>query len=513
MSTTEQQRRTRVLLFFSILLTTQHRACADPSSNASPTKQLAFLNCNNGRNIIHNRRLLFGSPPPASASSADNNNSNSIKNNSVIKRPGFGRIRQIFTQHEGSATSTKTEGTPSEGRKKDKVPTPEGLGTVTFFDYERDECGDYCMLVDSKDPSLKYAPNFFTTSLSEGLGWNLLDQQQTATQVIDKTINILPVIAPFIAFWTYDDVAMIFNVVIEGLANKKWVAVDGGAYQAKIIAPAINGVVVPAISILFATLISNTVATLRQRQLDIRTSLNLEASELRCLQAMVDSFHLGPEQDKCRSYLVQYTSRLIAESQPNVELNSLEFTGSVDSEMNGFLSQLNAMSMANANPAPRQPSSSSSSSKGSKRKDKEPQQQQQYEQQQKIPVSILSETYGAVHRLNGERSTRISALQSTFPVLHYSILSVLAVSICTAFLMETNQELLIFLNAIQLKLLWTMLISTFTALAVVCYDLSDPFRGSYQITRSVDQLYTIRSAICAADKSSKEARHDSDDEE
>jgi hypothetical protein len=61
------------------------------------------------------------------------------------------------------------------------------------------------------------------------------------------------------------------------------------------------------------------------------------------------------------------------------------------------------------------------------------------------------------------------------------MMSALAVSICMAFLMETNQELLIFLNSIQLRLLWTMLIGTFSALGVVCYDLCDPFGGSNKV--------------------------------
>jgi len=193
---------------------------------------------------------------------------------------------------------------------------------------------------------------------------------------------------------------------------------------------------------------------------------------MRVLQLMVDSFPPGVERDKCRSYLMQYTARLITESQPGVDLNDLEFTGSMDSEMNGFLGQLNDMlsSDCEENVVPR------------------------------LPTPLLSETYSAVHRLNSERSTRISALQSTFPTLHYVILSLLALSICIAFLMETNQSILIFLNAIQLKILWTMLVSTSSALGVVCYDLLDPFQGSYQISRTVDQLYTIQSVNLASDK-------------
>jgi Protein of unknown function (DUF4239) len=48
------------------------------------------------------------------------------------------------------------------------------------------------------------------------------------------------------------------------------------------------------------------------------------------------------------------------------------------------------------------------------------------------------------------------------------------------------------LNAIQLRLLWTTLVGTFCALGVVLYDLGHPFRGSYQVSKAVNQLYGIR---------------------
>lgn len=111
------------------------------------------------------------------------------------------------------------------------------------------------------------------------------------------------------------------------------------------------------------------------------------------------------------------------------------------------------------------------------------------------PATVLSESYGAVVRLNFIRSSRITALQSTFPVLHYGILGLLASSILLAFLLafllETNQELLIFLNAIQLRILWTMLIGSISALGIFCWDLSFPFNAA------VDQLKTIRDMIKA----------------
>jgi len=63
------------------------------------------------------------------------------------------------------------------------------------------------------------------------------------------------------------------------------------------------------------------------------------------------------------------------------------------------------------------------------------------------------------------------------------------------FLMEANQELLVFLNAVELRILWSLLVGTFVACFTVFYDLRSPFGGSYQISASVDQLYNIRSAL------------------
>jgi hypothetical protein len=62
-------------------------------------------------------------------------------------------------------------------------------------------------------------------------------------------------------------------------------------------------------------------------------------------------------------------------------------------------------------------------------------------------------------------------------------------------LLETDQEALVFLNAVQLKILWSMLVGAFTALAVVITDLSDPFKGSYTISSTVLQLFRIRNAL------------------
>jgi len=267
---------------------------------------------------------------------------------------------------------------------------------------------------------------------------------------IDLGLKAIPLLAPIVAFLTYGSVAKLYTAVLDYIYSyRAFTSVDGGAYEIQIITPAVNGIVLPTMTILFATLTSNTVADLRQRQLDIRTCLNTEAGELRVLSSLVDVYENKEMAGICRMYLKQYTSRLIAESQPGMDVNQFESRGSMDSEMNGFVYQLNlALSREN---------------------------------ESRVSPDLITESYGAVVRLNSERATRISALQSTYPVLHYAILGLLAASIGILFLLETNQAIILFLNAIQIRVLWTMLIGTFASLAVVLYDLANPFRGSYQV--------------------------------
>ena len=235
---------------------------------------------------------------------------------------------------------------------------------------------------------------------------------------------------------------------------------------------------------MFATLTGNTVSTLRQQQIDIHTFLNTESGGLRLLSMLVDAFPGSEQKPRCREYSKQYTCRLIAESGDSKMLKVM--FGSTYSEMNAFMATLNKLAIyeggrgrgggcgrAHRKWSPCPP-----------------------------PDTILSKSYGAVVDLNSIQSSQITVIQSTFPVLHYhGILGLLASSICFAFLLETNQELLIFLNAIQLRILWTMLIGSISALGVVCWDLSLPFTGSYIISNAVDQLKTIRDMIKATSSS------------
>jgi len=372
--------------------------------------------------------------------------------------------QQLYVSFDDRNQSTSSSSSESQSPKIEIISTP-----ILLENDDESQCPDDSCL-------LSMLPEFGEDQIKQ-LAKNTMET------TIFNPILIIPILSPILAYMTYDDIARLFASAFDYLtSDRTWVPVDGGAYQARIIAPAINGIVVPAISILFATLISNTVATLRQRQIDIHTSLNIEAGDLRFLSSMVEAFPNSEQKNKCREYLTQYTMRLIGESSDEIKFNSVEFQGSTDSEMNAFVTILNQLVLRkNDETSSRDNDTTTATSVNI------------------TPQSnIMSESYGAVVRLNSQRSSRITAIQSTFPTLHYTILGTLAASICLAFLLETNQELLIFLNATQLRILWTMLIGTFSALAVVCYDLSGPFRGQYQISNAVYQLITIRSTLKAA---------------
>lgn len=211
-------------------------------------------------------------------------------------------------------------------------------------------------------------------------------------------------------------------------------------------------------------MISQTVTTLRQRQVDVRTCLNIEASEIRILQRLVESFTDSTLKNTMRRDLTEYTLRIISECAPTETYNCVEL---VDSEMNDFFDTLNKISS---------------------------------DPKLATNTRLLSEASSAVVRLNNQRSTRISALQTTFPTMHYLVLATLAFSICLAFLLETNQKALVFLATTELRFLWTMLIGAFGALAAICYDLLHPFRGNYQIVLSVVQFYKIRDSLITTEK-------------
>ena len=121
--------------------------------------------------------------------------------------------------------------------------------------------------------------------------------------------------------------------------------------------------------------------------------------------------------------------------------------------------------------------------------------------------SLLSETaadasstyqnnlHALVATLSERRSARLAHLATTYPAVHYAVLTAIAASIVLAYLVETDQEVLQFLSSLQLRLLFTILIGVFSGVGSVVTDIADPFRGAYRITSTVAQFFPLREAL------------------
>ena len=166
--------------------------------------------------------------------------------------------------------------------------------------------------------------------------------------------------------------------------------------------------------------------------------------------------------EQCKQYLRLYTEQLIAESQDGYDHDSPDMTSQVQGEELYRTIQYYAAYAT---------------------------------EKESIPTHILADSLTLVDRLDGNRMTRMTLLRAPFPVLHYMILGVLATAIIFAFLMQTNQDLLQFMNDVQLTLLWTMLVGALSLIGLVIYDLNGPFRGSYRVTNAIQQLLSIRSQL------------------
>jgi hypothetical protein len=97
-----------------------------------------------------------------------------------------------------------------------------------------------------------------------------------------------------------------------------------------------------------------------------------------------------------------------------------------------------------------------------------------------------------IARLNEYRSDRVALLLTDFPDLHWVVLSALSVSICIMFLLESNQSLNQYLNSIQLRSLFALLVGVFSTTATLCLDLDDPFTGSFSINSASAQIGDLR---------------------
>lgn len=271
-----------------------------------------------------------------------------------------------------------------------------------------------------------------------------LEKRKPTTFVEGLLESIVPPIVPVLAFLYYDEIVKKFQLGVKYVSRNTWLN-DGS--KDPTIYSALNSIVIPTSAILYATLTATTINVLRQRQQRIREGLNQEASELRTLQGLLE-FLPDDRQDRFRLYLIRYISRAIDECQPRINLKGLESRG-VESEITDLLGEMNNMVD----------------------KDKK---------EERTDDILIFQAYDALTRLKQARANRLSSLQDRLPILHYVVLFSLPFSITVGFLIETNKAKVDF-DAFQLRILWAQLVASFSALAIVCYDLNIAFEGNYQV--------------------------------
>ena len=342
-----------------------------------------------GRNVVRLRGEVNGSLPTESK-----------KATKSAKKTGKGGMRGESKSKASNISSAETSSTN----------TSESPSTATFFDDD-----ELCLLDDSGlEQCFVSYPSDESNSVS-------FEQSRPFTtrghsDDVDVLLRVIPIVMPILAFLTYVPTANTFHKFVDWVSDNTWVQVDGGQYQAQIITPAVNGLVVPSMALLFATLTSNTINTLRLRQMQIRTSLNTEANDLRMLVTMVDSMPKTQDESAAlknhlRQYLVQYSSRIIAESNPGLSTD-IDRLKSMDNELNGFLSILNSLSQATYAtqyidtylPASNYTVDQSVFVKYDRQLGLDARERQILSPF--VSPNLLSETYGALNRLRTARSTR-----------------------------------------------------------------------------------------------------------
>lgn len=113
-----------------------------------------------------------------------------------------------------------------------------------------------------------------------------------------------------------------------------------------------------------------------------------------------------------------------------------------------------------------------------------------------------------IRSLNSHRSKRVALLLTDFPVLHWDILAGLNVSILIAFLLTSNQPVLRYLSSIQLRFLFALIVGVCSGTSILCWDLDNPFSGSFSIAGASTQLADLR--VCLREDI-REARVESDE--
>lgn len=275
----------------------------------------------------------------------------------------------------------------------------------------------------------------------------------------------IPFLAGLLSLLSFRSITEITCRAIHWASQGTWLPTteEQVSLQTNVVTQVVNGPVITSISVLFASLLSTTIANLHSRQLAIQRSLIWEIHHLRELHLLMDSplakCCLSQKQlEEAKTLIQGYRERLLSQStnfsDPHLYIESN--LRSVSYWCDSVLSHYH-QTMAKA----RRPSSPLVSPEAL------------VDQIRRISTGLLE----------GRVDQWTALLSLNFPFVHYLTLSVLAISILVSFIVATAQGEVLFRNdGLQsIRILWSLLIMTFAALGVLCYDLSRPFGGSYKI--------------------------------
>lgn len=289
------------------------------------------------------------------------------------------------------------------------------------------------------------------------------EQEDEARERQDIYFLGLALVPCILAFVTWDEISLSLAQFIEehGAYGK---TADGNQFAVNLLRPTITGIVVPVISIALATLVSTTINVLRNRQVELRALINKEACDLRLLRRAIFGMfgtrqHAG-RRARALALTTDYVDQLVRECKSGAiaSLEDVELRGGISTNE---LDKLSAMFHGVDGAA--------------------------VSRQDRVGVAD-----DAIARLNEYRSDRVALLLTDFPDLHWIVLAALSVSICVTFLLESNQLVNQYLNSIQLRSLFALLVGVFSATATLCLDLADPFTGSFSIVSASTQVGDLR---------------------
>jgi len=225
----------------------------------------------------------------------------------------------------------------------------------------------------------------------------------------------------------------------------------------------LSSVVMPSVGILFATLTSTTLATLRQRQQDLRTALRKECTAFETLLMPVRKLFADDARRYSRALclLLQYAEDVMADTSSLTD--SALKRRLFDSERATMLAVLAVVAEADASLV-----------------------REGTPIQTTIVYSrVVGYAQGLCNQINGLRASRRSSFLSAFPSIHWLLLITLGFTIPTLYIIlaSTSKGVSLALLSDELiRALFATLSTLIGGLVVLLADLNDPFAGNYRVT-------------------------------